>query len=116
MGYFALFRGDVLGCWIDLLYSLQDMEYDKEHGLFQSHRNMEKRRPFLYHAFFTHKRFLVLFALSADLGFMAYMGVFVAAVILWWEHRIVLKDFTKIDRAFFTLNGYLGIIFLFLFL
>ena len=49
--------------------------------------------------------------MSANLGFMAYMGVFVSAIILWFEHRIVLKDFTKIDRAFFTLNGYLGIIF-----
>jgi len=27
------------------------------------------------------------------------------------EHRIVRRDFSKIDRAFFTLNGYLGILF-----
>ncbi|MCD8213541.1 MAG: 4-hydroxybenzoate octaprenyltransferase, partial [Campylobacter sp.] len=26
-------------------------------------------------------------------------------------HRIVRRDFSKIDRAFFTLNGYLGILF-----
>ena len=66
-----------------------------------------------YYFFFENMAWLFwfLFALSADLGLMAYSGVFVAAIILWFEHRIVLKDFTKIDRAFFTLNGYLGIIF-----
>ena len=97
----------------DLLYSLQDMEYDKEHGLFSIPSQYGKETTFFISRLFHAQTILFwfLFALSADLGFMAYMGVFVAAVILWWEHRIVLKDFTKIDRAFFTLNGYLGIIF-----
>ncbi len=35
-----------------------------------------------------------------------------SAAMLGYEHQIVRKDFTKIDRAFFTVNGYLGIIFL----
>ncbi|WP_236844922.1 hypothetical protein [Campylobacter mucosalis] len=34
-----------------------------------------------------------------------------SGVILWQEHRIVRRDFSKIYRAFFTLNGYLGIMF-----
>ncbi|MBN2832834.1 MAG: 4-hydroxybenzoate octaprenyltransferase, partial [Campylobacterales bacterium] len=55
--------------------------------------------------------FWLLFVVTADLGFFAYAGVFVSAIVLFFEHRIVAKDFSKIDRAFFTLNGYLGIIF-----
>jgi 4-hydroxybenzoate polyprenyltransferase len=31
--------------------------------------------------------------------------------MLSYEHYLVRKDFTKIDRAFFTVNGYLGIAF-----
>jgi 4-hydroxybenzoate polyprenyltransferase len=31
--------------------------------------------------------------------------------MLGYEHFLVRKDFTKIDRAFFTVNGYLGIVF-----
>jgi 4-hydroxybenzoate polyprenyltransferase len=31
--------------------------------------------------------------------------------MLTYEHKLVRKDFTKIDRAFFTVNGYLGIVF-----
>ena len=31
--------------------------------------------------------------------------------MLTYEHIIVNRDFTKIDKAFFTINGYLGIVF-----
>jgi len=34
--------------------------------------------------------------------------------MLTYEHYLVNKDFTKIDRAFFTVNGYLGFVFLLL--
>jgi 4-hydroxybenzoate polyprenyltransferase len=34
--------------------------------------------------------------------------------MLAYEHYLVNKDFTKIDKAFFTVNGYLGIAFLLL--
>ena len=97
----------------DLLYSLQDMEYDKENGLFSIPSQFGKEATFFISRLFHAQTILFwfLFVMSANLGFMAYMGVFVSAIILWFEHRIVLKDFTKIDRAFFTLNGYLGIIF-----
>ena len=55
--------------------------------------------------------FWLLFAIGAQLGVMGFIGVVVSGVILYLEHRIVRRDFSKIDRAFFTLNGYLGIIF-----
>nr|MBP3724964.1 4-hydroxybenzoate octaprenyltransferase [Campylobacter sp.] len=55
--------------------------------------------------------FWFLFVWGAGLGVIAYFGVVVNAVILYFEHKIVVRDFSKIDRAFFTLNGYLGILF-----
>jgi len=97
----------------DLLYSLQDMEYDKEKGLFSIPSVYGKEATFfisrLFHALTI--LFWLLFVVDAGLGFWAYLGVFFSAVILFMEHKIVIKDFTKIDRAFFTLNGYLGIMF-----
>lgn len=97
----------------DLLYSLQDMEYDKANGLFSIPSIYGKEATFfisrLFHALTI--LFWFLFVVGAGLGFMAYMGVAISAIILILEHRIVIQDFTKIDRAFFTLNGYLGIIF-----
>lgn len=97
----------------DLLYSLQDMEYDKANGLFSIPSRFGKEATFFISRLFHAQTvlFWFLFVFSADLGFLAYVGVLVSAIVLFFEHRIVLKDFSKIDRAFFTLNGYLGIIF-----
>ncbi len=97
----------------DLLYSLQDMEYDKSKGLFSIPSVYGKDATFfisrLFHALTV--LFWLLFVVDAQLGFWAYLGVLFSAVILFMEHKIVIKDFSKIDRAFFTLNGYLGIMF-----
>jgi len=97
----------------DLLYSLQDMEYDKANGLFSIPSRFGQDATFFISRLFHAQTvlFWLLFVFSAELGFFAYVGVAVSAVVLFFEHRIVLKDFSKIDRAFFTLNGYLGVIF-----
>jgi len=97
----------------DLLYSLQDMEFDKDKGLFSIPSVYGKDATFFISRLFHTQTILfwTLFVISADLGLWAYLGVIVSAVVLFMEHRIVVKDFTKIDRAFFTLNGYLGIVF-----
>jgi 4-hydroxybenzoate polyprenyltransferase len=97
----------------DLLYSLQDMEYDKEKGL-HSIPSVYGDKATLFISKIFHGLtvlFWTLFVVEAGLGFFAYLAVFLSAVILYKEHQIVNKDFTKIDRAFFTLNGYLGIMF-----
>ena len=97
----------------DLLYSLQDMEYDKANNLFSIPSRFGQEATFFISRLFHAQTvlFWLLFVISAELGFFAYVGVVVSAIVLFWEHRIVMKDFSKIDRAFFTLNGYLGIIF-----
>jgi 4-hydroxybenzoate polyprenyltransferase len=97
----------------DLLYSLQDIEYDKEKGL-HSIPSIYGAKATLFISKIFHGLtilFWLLFVVEADLGFFAYLAVILSAVILYNEHKIVNKDFTKIDRAFFTLNGYLGIMF-----
>ncbi len=100
----------------DLLYSLQDMEYDKANGLFSIPSRFGWEATFFISKLFHAQTILfwLLFVITAELGFFAYVGVLVSAIVLFFEHRIVAKDFSKIDRAFFTLNGYLGIIFLIL--
>ena len=97
----------------DLLYSLQDMDYDKANGLFSIPSRFGKDATFFISRLFHAQTILfwLLFVISANLGLFAYVGVLISAIVLFFEHRIVLKDFSKIDRAFFTLNGYLGIIF-----
>ena len=98
----------------DLLYSLQDIEYDKEKGLYSIPSIYGAKATLfiskLFH--FLTILFWLLFVVEANLGLFAYLAVFISSIILYNEHKIVAKDFTKIDKAFFTLNGYLGIIFL----
>ena len=100
----------------DLLYSLQDMDFDKAHGLhsipsrFGAEKTMWIARVFHLLAIL----FWGLFVYSADLGFWAQLAVVFSAVMLTYEHYLVNKDFTKIDKAFFTVNGYLGFVFLIL--
>lgn len=97
----------------DILYSLQDLEYDKKAGLFSIPSIYGKDAAMFISALFHGITviFWFLFVWASNLGFWAYLGVFINAIILIKEHKIVAQDFSKIDRAFFTLNGYLGILF-----
>ena len=100
----------------DLLYSLQDIEFDKANGLhsipskFGSQNTMRIARVFHILAVLLWGYFVYL----ADLGFWAELSVVLSAIMLSYEHYIVNKDFTKIDKAFFTVNGYLGFVFILL--
>jgi len=100
----------------DLLYSLQDIEFDKANGLhsipskFGAQKTMWIARVFHSLAL----SFWAWFVFLAELGAWAWLAVVFSAVMLGYEHYIVNKDFTKIDKAFFTVNGYLGFVFLIL--
>ncbi len=98
----------------DLLYSLQDIAFDKAHKLhsipskFGVDKTMWIARAFHLLALL----FWGLFVWEAALGVFAKMAVVFAALMLTYEHYIVAKDFNKIDKAFFTVNGYLGFVFM----
>ena len=98
----------------DLLYSLQDIEFDKANGLhsipstFGAANTMWIARVFHFLAILLW----ALFILKANLGIWAQLAVGFSAIMLVYEHYIVNKDFRKIDKAFFTVNGYLGFMFI----
>ncbi|TWO27483.1 menaquinone biosynthesis prenyltransferase MqnP [Campylobacter insulaenigrae] len=97
----------------DLLYALQDMDYDKKVGLHSIPAKFGSEAT-LFLSAFCHVLavlFWFLFVWVAPTGNIAFAGVIVSALILFLEHKIVRKNFSKIDKAFFTLNGYLSIIF-----
>jgi 4-hydroxybenzoate polyprenyltransferase len=100
----------------DLLYSLQDMAFDKANNLhsipskFGANKTMWIARVFHFLAIV----FWAYFVMKAGLGFWSQLAVLFSAIMLSYEHYIVNKDFTKIDKAFFTVNGYLGFVFLIL--
>jgi len=100
----------------DLLYSLQDIEFDKANGLHSIPSKYGAKNTMLIAKIFHTLTivFWVMFIISAKLTLFSQLAVILSAIMLTYEHYLVNKDFTKIDRAFFTVNGYLGIMFLFL--
>ncbi|NPA59447.1 MAG: 4-hydroxybenzoate polyprenyltransferase [Epsilonproteobacteria bacterium] len=100
----------------DLLYSLQDIEFDKENNLHSIPSRFGAEATLFISSLFHMLSviFWALFVWIAHLGFFAYVAIILSGVMLSYEHKLVRKDFTKIDRAFFTVNGYLGIAFLIL--
>jgi len=100
----------------DLLYSLQDIEFDKEQGLHSIPSKFGVKNT-MHIAKLFHILTIVLwifFVISANLTFFSQLAVILSSIMLAYEHYLVNKDFTKIDKAFFTVNGYLGLMFLFL--
>lgn len=98
----------------DLLYSLQDMEVDKKLGLHSIPSKYGAKQTMMISQVF-HILTVALwgmFVVVSNGGVFAYIAVAFAALMLTYEHILVNKDFEKIDRAFFTVNGYLGIVFL----
>jgi len=97
----------------DLLYSLQDIDFDTKRGL-HSIPSMYGAEATLFISAIFHALtvvFWLLFVWAAGLGIVAFMAAVGSGFVLAYEQKLVRKDFRQIDRAFFTINGYLGIAF-----
>ena len=100
----------------DLLYALQDMEFDKERGLhsiparFGLTKTLWISRTF--HLLSLSFWGLFLYLAPPAISMMSWVGLCVAGLMLLWEQWLVHRGLENINRAFFTVNGYLGFIFL----
>ncbi|MFQ3548364.1 MAG: 4-hydroxybenzoate octaprenyltransferase [Armatimonadota bacterium] len=96
----------------DIIYSLQDVEFDKENNLksLASKHGCEKA---LFVSRFFHGAaiiLLILFGLFAGLRTIYQIGVIFAGAALIFEHTLVLcDDLSKVNTAFFTVNGFISI-------
>lgn len=97
----------------DLLYSLQDIEFDIQNQLHSIPSKYGSDATLFISSIFHGLSviFWAMFVWVAGLSVFAWFAVILSAFMLGYEHHLVRKDFTKIDRAFFTVNGYLGIFF-----
>jgi 4-hydroxybenzoate polyprenyltransferase len=107
--------GLAVGSWIggfDLIYSCQDAEIDRRIGSrsFPARFGVEAalRASSLVHVV-TVAAF-VWFGAAAGLGWVWWTGVVLTAIVLCYEHAIVRPgDLSRVNRAFFTANGVIGI-------
>jgi 4-hydroxybenzoate polyprenyltransferase len=98
----------------DILYALQDTAFDREQGLHSVPAAMGERGALLT-ARVLHLgtiAALALVAVAVDAGWLFWAGVAVAAALLLYEHSLVrADDLTRLDAAFFTMNGVISIAF-----
>lgn len=97
----------------DMFYGLQDEEFDRQHGLKSAIVSLGRRRGILAAKLGHGLTIVLLVAFGAGAGFGAayYAGVVVAASLLAWEHRLVKPDdLSRLDAAFFTMNGVMSVV------
>ncbi len=98
----------------DVLYACQDVEFDKQAGLFSIPEKFGIPRA-LAIARAMHVAVVALLcwlAWSFTLPWPAWAGVAVVAALLAYEHSLVKpNDLSKLNAAFFTVNGYISLLF-----
>jgi 4-hydroxybenzoate polyprenyltransferase len=96
------------GGGFDVIYSLQDESFDREHGLRSLTVALGPARAILLARVFHLLAVLALagFGVVAGYGAPFFGGVGVAAALLVYEHRLVVPgDYRRLDAAFFAMNG-----------
>ena len=99
----------------DILYALQDVSFDRENGLYSVPSTFGEANALniarVLHL--TTVAALAIAGLGAGAGVLYFVGVVVAAGLLLYEHSLVKpNDFSRLDAAFFTMNGVISIVFL----
>jgi 4-hydroxybenzoate polyprenyltransferase len=99
----------------DVLYACQDVDYDRSAGLFSVPKRFGIARALLI-ARGMHVGVVALLAWLAGsfaLPWPAWLGIGVVAALLAYEHSLVrANDLSKLDAAFFAVNGYISLLFL----
>jgi 4-hydroxybenzoate polyprenyltransferase len=106
-------------CWVagfDILYSLQDEEFDRAQGLHSVPATFGARGAIVVSRAL-HLACVGLFVLTGllfpEVGAVFYVGVALIGLLLLYEQSLVRPDdLSRIDAAFFNVNGAVSIVFL----
>ncbi len=98
----------------DILYACQDLEHDRQEGLYSIPQSLGMDAAFRIARLF-HLAVVVLLVVFASLFHFRLagdMGVILVAALLLYEHRLVSPhDLTRLNAAFFTMNGIIASVF-----
>ncbi|MGC0778860.1 MAG: UbiA-like polyprenyltransferase [Candidatus Acidiferrum sp.] len=99
----------------DVLYACQDIEFDRRAGLFSVPQRFGIAAALMIARAMHAGVVLLLSWLAASFGlpWPAWAGIVVVASLLGYEHSLVkANDLSKLNAAFFTVNGYISMLFL----
>lgn len=97
----------------DIIYACQDIEFDRKENIYSipSRFGLAKGLAIAktFHAITAAGLFSLVFL--TDLSWLYVVGTVIAAAILFYEHRLVSpNDLSRLDAAFFTMNGTLSVV------
>src|SRR5512135_136216 len=110
----ALLLGLGVLFWVagfDILYALQDLDFDRSEGLHSIPAWIGVTRSLLVARLFhlAMPVVLIVLYLMLNLGPVFLAGVLVTGILLFHEHRLLRGgDLTRLDAAFFNVNGYIS--------
>jgi 4-hydroxybenzoate polyprenyltransferase len=99
----------------DVLYACQDVQFDAEVGLYSVPKRFGVANALLISRCMHIGVVVLLSWLAASFGlpWPAWAGIAVVAALLGYEHSLVkANDLSKLNAAFFTVNGYISMLFL----
>ena len=103
-------------CWVagfDIIYSCQDEAFDRRVGLYSLPARLGRRKALAVSAL-CHALALLLFGvagLAGGLGTFYFGAVAVAACLLAYGQSIISpRDLSRLNVAFFTLNGWVSVL------
>jgi 4-hydroxybenzoate polyprenyltransferase len=111
----ALVLGGAVLFWLlgfDILYALQDIEFDQKTGLHSIPQRFGIRRALWISRTAHAVTMAALFWLASllSLGWLYIAGVLIALLLIIYEHSLVKEDdLSKLDLAFFNMNGYISV-------
>ena len=114
IGAEAILLALVVMFWIagfDVLYALQDVSFDRRRGLHSVPARFGARRA-LQIARGSHGLtvlVLIVLGLVAPLAWPYWVGVGLIGALLLYEHALLRNDLSRLDLAFFNMNGYVAI-------
>ncbi len=119
LGAGVLVLGAAVTFWVagfDIIYACQDVDFDRAHGLHSLPERWGIARA-LQASALLHLLTLGLLISAARmerLGWIALAGLVLVAGLLAYEHSLVKpQDLSRVNAAFFTVNGYISLLFFF---
>jgi 4-hydroxybenzoate polyprenyltransferase len=113
----ALWLSVAVATWIagfDVLYALDDRDFDQKAGIHSIPVRFGVRAALLISAVLHAASVAALLAAghAAGLGWIYLLGMAVVIAMLVWEHAILRpSDLSRLNVAFFNLNGYVSVIY-----
>jgi len=95
----------------DIIYALQDIDFDKEHNLFSIPALFGIRNSLMFSRIFHLITFIIFIYIKFyfALGLIYLSGVIISGLFMLYEHFLVkAEDLKNVNMAFFNLNAYIS--------